>query len=320
MRQLYPPVEPYATHRLAVGELHELYIEECGNPDGIPVVFLHGGPGGGCNPEHRRYFDPRRYRIVLFDQRGCGRSTPRSELRENTTAYLVDDIEAIRQRLGIDHWLVAGGSWGSTLSLAYAEAFPARVTGLILRGVFLCRPGDIGWFYQSGAHKLYPDYWADYRAPIPEDEREDMVEAYYRRLTGRDEAERLAAARAWSLWEGRCATLLPDPAIRDHFGDPEFALTMARIECHYFRHDTFLDHDQLLRDAHRLADIPGVIVHGRFDTVCPIDQAFALHDQWPRARLEVVEGAGHAMSEPGIRDALIRAADEFADRLTGGAA
>ncbi len=317
MRQLYPTIEPHAVRRLPAGDLHQLFVEECGNPEGIPVVFLHGGPGGAIDPDHRRFFDPRRYRIVLFDQRGCGRSRPWGELRENTTADLVEDVERIRRALGIDRWLVFGGSWGSTLALAYAEAFPRRVLGLVLRGIFLCRPADIAWFYQAGAHRLYPDYWQDYLAPIPEGERDDMVAAYYRRLTGDDEALRIQAARAWSLWEGRAATLLPDEDLRAHFADPGFALAMARIECHYFRHRAFLDHDQLLRDAHRLADIPGCIVHGRFDTVCPLDQAAALARAWPRARLDIVEGAGHAASEPGIRDALVRATDAFADELEG---
>ena len=315
MRGFYPEIQPYVRHTLAVDDPHQLYIEESGNPQGIPVLFLHGGPGAGCEPFQRRFFDPQRYRIVLFDQRGCGRSTPHAELTGNTTQTLVADIERIREHLGIDQWLVFGGSWGSTLGLAYAETHSQRVTGLVLRGIFLCRPRDIHWFYQDGASFIFPDYWQDYLAPIAPDERDNLVAAYYARLTGADEVTRMAAAKAWSLWEGRTATLLPRQSVIDHFGNPFTALSLARIECHYFMHDSFLQPNQLLDQASRLADIPGVIVHGRYDVVCPVEQAFALHAVWPQARLEVVADAGHSATEPGIVDALVRATDEFAERL-----
>jgi proline iminopeptidase len=315
MRTLYPPIQPFQSFALPVSDLHTLYVEECGNPDGLPVVFLHGGPGAGCTENHRRYFDPERYRIVLFDQRGCGRSTPHAELAENTTWDLVADIERIRAQLGIERWLVFGGSWGSTLGLAYAEAHPERVTGLILRGIFLCRPRDIHWFYQEGASALFPDHWRDYLAPVPEPERGDLLSAYHRLLTGPDELRRMAAAKAWSLWEGRTATLLPDTATTDYFGKPHVALSLARIENHYFVNHAFLEPDQLCRDAGRLAHIPGIIVHGRYDVVCPIEQAFALAEAWPEARLQIIPDAGHAASEPGIVDALVRATDQFADFL-----
>lgn len=315
MRTLYPPIQPFRSFTLPVSDLHTLYVEECGHPQGIPVVFLHGGPGAGCTENHRRYFDPARYRIVLFDQRGCGRSTPHAELRDNTTWDLVADIERIREHLEIARWLVFGGSWGSTLGLAYAEAHPERVTGLILRGIFLCRPRDIHWFYQEGASAIFPDYWQDYLAPIPETERGDLLAAYQRLLTGPDELRRMAAAKAWSLWEGRTATLLPDRATTDYFGHPHVALSLARIENHYFVHHAFLAPDQLCRDAGRLAEIPGVIIHGRYDMVCPLEQAWALSQAWPEAELQIIPGAGHAASEPGIVDALVRATDRFADLL-----
>lgn len=315
MQGFYPDIQPYVRHTLAVGGGHQLYVEESGNPAGIPVVFLHGGPGAGCEPFQRRFFDPARYRIVLFDQRGCGQSTPHAELECNTTQELVADIERIRGHLGIERWLVFGGSWGSTLALAYAETHPERVLGLVLRGIFLCRPRDIHWFYQEGASFLFPDYWQDYLAPIPPEERDRLVAAYYARLTGNDEVTRMAAAKAWSLWEGRTATLLPRQSVIDHFGNPFTALSLARIECHYFMHDSFLRPDQILGDAHRLRNVPGVIVHGRYDVVCPVEQAFALHRAWPEARLEVVPDAGHSATEPGTVAALVRATDEFAERL-----
>lgn len=313
---LYPDIEPYRQFRLAVDAPHELYVEECGNPQGIPVLFLHGGPGGGSSPFHRRFFNPTQYRAVLFDQRGCGMSTPHAELAGNDTGSLIADIERIRVTLGIERWLVFGGSWGSTLALAYAEKYPGRVLGLILRGIFLCRPRDIDWFYQSGADRVYPDYWQDYLAPIPVAERGDLVQAYRRRLTGNDPAERERCAIAWSVWEGRCATLLPDPALEQHYRDPQVALAFAGIENHYFVNNAFFAPDQLLRDAHRLADIPGVIVHGRYDIVCPVEQAFALHAAWPRAELVIVTNAAHAVSEPGILRALVHATDEFAGKLS----
>lgn len=315
MDALYPDIRPYVQHTLAVDDLHRLHVEECGNPAGIPVLFLHGGPGSGIEPWHRQFFDPARYRIVLFDQRGAGKSTPHAELTDNTTAHLLADMERIRETLGIDRWLLFGGSWGSTLALVYAETWPERVLGLVLRGIFLCRPRDLHWFYQDGASHLFPDYWQDFLAPIPEEERDRMIAAYHRRLTGDNEVERMAAAKAWSLWEARTATLLPNRAVLHHFGDPYTALSLARIECHYFMHDAFLEPNQILRDAGRLRDIPGVIVHGRYDCVCPLEQAHELHRAWPQAQLMVIPDAGHAAGEPGITSALVQATDEFAARL-----
>jgi proline iminopeptidase len=315
MHSLYPELHPYVSHTIAVEAPHKLHVEECGNPQGIPVVFVHGGPGAGCEDYHRRFFDPEQYRIILFDQRGSGRSAPHAELEGNTTQALVADMEAIREHLAIDKWLLFGGSWGSTLSLVYAETHPERVTGLILRGIFLCRPHEIEWFYQQGAGRLFPEYWQDYLAPIPEEERNDMVSAYYRRLAGDDEMERMAAAKAWSLWEGRTSTLKPSEAVVEHFGNPYTALSLARIECHYFTHDSFLGPDQILRDAERLKGIPGVIVHGRYDVVCPVENAWQLHQRWPGAELKIIPDAGHSASEPGTVDALIQATIDFAERL-----
>ncbi len=315
MPELYPDIDPFRTHRLAVDPPHELHVEECGSADGMPVLFLHGGPGSGCEPYHRRFFDPARYRIVLFDQRGCGRSTPHAELQGNTTGALVADIESIRKHLGIGRWLVFGGSWGSTLALAYGQAHPQRVTGLILRGIFLCREREIHWFYQEGAGRIFPDYWEDFLAPIPEAERGDLVAAYYRRLTGNDELARLAAAKAWSIWEGRSASLLSNESIISHVGSPRTALSMARIECHYFVNRAFLEPNQLLREMPLIAHIPGLIVHGRYDLICPLENAWELHRAWPGSELQIIPDAGHTASEPGIRAALVEATDRFAERL-----
>jgi proline iminopeptidase len=315
MLQLFPPIKPYLTHALPVSGGHTLHIEECGRHDGIPVVFLHGGPGAGCEPYHRQFFDPDMYRIVLFDQRGCGRSQPHAGLQENTTAALVADIETIREWLGIEQWLVFGGSWGSTLALVYAETHPERVHGLILRGIFLCRNRDIQWFYQDGASSILPDYWQDYVEVIPELERNNMIAAYYRRLTGADEVARMAAAKAWSVWEGRASTLLPRAAVIDHFANPLTALGLARIECHFFVNNSFLEDNQILQRADRLHGIPGVIVHGRYDVVCPLEQAWLLHQAWPQANLEIIPDAGHSATEPGIVDALLRATGRFARLL-----
>lgn len=320
MRTLYPEIQPYVTHSIEVESPHVLHVEECGNPQGIPVLFVHGGPGSGCAPWHRRFFDPDRYRIVLFDQRGCGRSSPHAELAGNTTQALVADMESIRDHLGIERWMLFGGSWGSTLSLVYAETHPERVLALILRGIFLCRPREIQWFYQEGASRVFPDLWEDYLAPIPEAERGDMVQAYYRRLTGDDEVTRMSAAKAWSVWEGRTSTLLPNPAVEDHFADPFHALSLARIECHYFAHDSFLEPNQILRDADRLRGLPGTIVHGRYDLVCPLESAWELQRAWPDAEFRIVPDAGHSATEPRIVDALIDATDRMATRLSSGAA
>jgi len=315
MRVLFPDIKPYAKQRLAVDDLHTLYVEECGAPEGLPMLFLHGGPGAGCEPMHRRFFDPQRYRIILFDQRGSGQSSPHAELRDNTTGHLVTDIEKLREHLGIDRWLVFGGSWGSTLALAYAETYPERVLGLILRGIFLCRDRDIHWFYQEGANRLFPDLWERFIAPIPAAERHDLVRAYYNRLTSPNELEQLRAAKAWSMWEGATLTLESNPTVVEQFGEAHRALSLARIECHYFTHHSFMETDQLLRDAHRLRDIPGVIIHGRYDVICPLDNAWALHRAWPEAELRIIPTAGHAASEPGIVDALVTATEHFADQM-----
>ncbi|MGO1502369.1 MAG: prolyl aminopeptidase [Marinobacter sp.] len=310
MLTLYPDIKPYAKHRLAVEAPHELYVEESGNPEGIPVLFVHGGPGGGCEDYHRRFFDAERFRIILMDQRGAGRSTPLAELAGNSTDKLVQDMEAIRLFLGIDRWLLFGGSWGSTLSLVYAQTHTERVLGLVLRGIFLCRPRDISWFYQDGASRVFPDYWQEYEAQIPESERTEMVGAYYRRLTSSNELEQIQAAKAWSIWEGRCATLQPNPRVVEHFGHPHVAIALARIECHYFMNSAFLEDNQIVRNAYKLRDIPSVIVHGRYDMVCPLDNALALSRAWPEADLHIIRDAGHSASEPAIVDALIRGVEE----------
>ena len=315
MDTLYPPIKPYARHSIAVDERHTLHVEEVGNPGGIPALFLHGGPGAGCEDYHRRFFDPERYRLILFDQRGAGRSAPHADLQDNTTWHLVDDIESLRRHFGIDQWLVFGGSWGSTLALAYAETYPERVSAMVLRGIFLCRPHEIHWFYQEGASRIYPDYWADFLAPIPLERRGDLLPAYHEALTGADELKRLAAARAWSVWEGRCATLSPNPEVVEHFRDPHVALSMARIECHYFMHDAFLRPNQLLEDAHRLTGIPGVIVHGRYDMICPVENAWELHLAWPGSELHIQPNSGHSAGEAEISSALVRATNDFAARL-----
>lgn len=310
MLTLYPDIKPYAKHRLAVEEPHELYVEESGNPEGIPVLFVHGGPGGGCEDYHRRFFDAERFRIILMDQRGAGRSTPLAELAGNSTDKLVQDMETIRLFLGVDRWLLFGGSWGSTLSLVYAQTHAERVLGLVLRGIFLCRPRDISWFYQEGASRVFPDYWQEFEAQIPESERREMVSAYYRRLTSSNELEQIQAAKAWSVWEGRCATLQPNPRVVEHFSHPHVAIALARIECHYFMNSAFLEDNQIVRDAHKLRDIPSVIVHGRYDMVCPLDNALALSNAWPEADLRIIRDAGHSASEPAIVDALIRGVEE----------
>lgn len=317
MSKLFPEIRPNSQFHLQTDPPHEIYVEECGNETGVPVVFLHGGPGGGCEPVHRRFFDPEIYRIVLLDQRGCGRSRPHAELEGNDTRSLVNDLESVRQELDIDQWVLFGGSWGSTLALLYAQGYPDRVLGLVLRGVFLGRRQDVRWFYQSGANRVFPDYWSEFEGMIPEPERADMVAAYYRRLTGDDEIARMAAAKAWAAWEGRCATLYPNRNTRAFFGDPHVALALARIESHYFFHDVFLEPNQILRDSHRLRNIPGTIVHGRYDMVCPVENALALHRLWPGSELVLIPGAGHAASEPGIQDALVQATKDLARDLTG---
>ncbi len=314
-RTLYPPVEPSETGHLQVSALHRVYWEQCGNPRGKPVVFLHGGPGGGGDETPRRFFDPARYRIVIFDQRGCGRSTPHAELRENTTWDLIADIEALRERLGIARWMVFGGSWGSTLALLYAETHPGRVTELVLRGIFLLRRAEIAWFYQEGANALFPDAWAAYRDFIPADERDDLLHAYHRRLTGNDPALALEAARRWSVWEGSTSHLEASPDVVERFAADRFALAFARIEAHYFVHDAFMETpDQILRDIDRLKDIPAVIVQGRYDVVCPMRSAWDLHRAWPASTLRIVPDAGHSAFEPGTVHELVSATDQWADR------
>ncbi|TVP92668.1 MAG: prolyl aminopeptidase [Pseudomonadaceae bacterium] len=315
MQLLYPEIKPYARHELAVEEPHVLYVDESGDPDGLPVVFIHGGPGAGCDSLSRRFFDPSLYRIITFDQRGAGRSTPHGSLENNTTAHLVADLEALREHLGIQQWVLFGGSWGSTLALAYAQTHPERVLGMVLRGIFLCRASDIHWFYQDGASRVFPDYWEDYLALIPAEERDDLVAAYYRRLTGDDEICRMHAAKAWSTWEGRCATLRPSSKVVERFSEARRAYALARIECHYFQHQSFLEPDQLLSNMHKIAHIPGVIVHGRYDMVCPLDNALAVHQRWPVSELQIIRDAGHAASEPGIADALVRATEAMARQL-----
>ncbi|WP_220475425.1 prolyl aminopeptidase [Sphingomonas cavernae] len=312
MRSLYPEIEPYASGHLDAGDGHRVYWELCGNPEGKPAVFLHGGPGGGCTPAHRRLFDPARYNILLFDQRGCGRSTPHAELEANTTWHLVADIEKLREMAGVEKWLVFGGSWGSTLALAYAETHPDRTSALVLRGIFTIRRSEIDWYYQDGASWLFPDKWEKFVAPIPEAERGTLVEAYRKRLTHADHSVKLEAARAWSQWEGGTITLLPNPALADAFGADDFAIAFARIENHYFVHEGWLEPGQLIRDAHKLKGIPGVIVQGRYDIATPMKTAWDLHRAWPEAEFELIDNAGHAFDEPGILDRLIAATDRFA--------
>jgi proline iminopeptidase len=313
MLKLYPPLEARHTGFIRVSDLHEIYWEESGNPNGIPVIGLHGGPGGGSSPEMRRFFDPRVYRIILMDQRGCGRSTPHSELRENNTWTLIEDIETVREHLGIDKWVVFGGSWGSTLSLAYAVTHTERTLGLILRGIFLVTKAEIQWFYQEGASRLFPDSYDRYVAPIPEDERGDLLHAFHRRLTGDDYKARIEAAKAWACWEGETITIQGPTSRPRKFEEDEFADAFARIECHYFVNGGFFAEDGwLLKQAsEKLHDIPGIIVHGRYDVVTPLSTAWALKKAWPTADLHIVPGAGHSSLEPGIVDKLIRATRDF---------
>jgi proline iminopeptidase len=312
---LYPPIVPYREHRLPVGDGHTLYIEECGNPRGTPALIVHGGPGGGCNPTMRRFHDPDRYRMVLFDQRGCGRSTPNASIDSNTTQHLVEDIERIRLELDIDRWQLFGGSWGSTLALAYAQAHPERVSAMVLRGIFLTTSAELRWFYQDGCSWIYPEAFAEFQRLIPHAERDDMIAAYYRRLTSDDPAMVIAAARAWSIWEGTTLSLILEPERVARFGADAYAVAFARIESHYFVNGGFFRRDgELLLNAQRLRGIPGIIVHGRYDVVTPIRSAVLLHQAWGGSQLRVVADAGHAMTEPGIVHELIRATRQFSDR------
>ena len=312
MRELYPPIQPYHQGKLPVSELHTIHYEQSGNPDGKPVIFLHGGPGGGITPMYRQYFNPQKWRIIIFDQRGAGQSTPYAELRENTTWDLVSDIEKLREHLKIEQWVVFGGSWGSTLALVYSQTHPTRCQGLILRGIFMLRQKELRWFYQEGASNIFPDAWQEYLKPIPPEERDDLISAYYKRLTSSDRDVRLAAARAWSIWEASTSKLIPSQKSINRFGEDEFAEAFARIECHYFVNKGFFaTENQILENIHKISHIPGVIVQGRYDVVCPMISAWELHQKWPKAKLIVVKDAGHSISEPGIRDALIEATDNW---------
>ncbi|MDJ1157196.1 prolyl aminopeptidase [Chelatococcus sp. SYSU_G07232] len=313
-RGLYPPIEPYERGFLDAGDGHRVYWELCGNPKGKPAVFLHGGPGAGASPDHRRLFDPERYNVLLFDQRGCGRSQPHAHIDANTTWHLVADIERLRALAGAEKWLVFGGSWGSALALAYAETHPGRVSELVLRGIFTLRRAELRWYYQEGASWLFPDLWEDFLAPIPPEERGDLMGAYARRLTDPDPAVRMAAARAWTLWEGQTITLLPDVGLKAQYGEDHYALAFASIENHYFIHEGFMEEGQLIRDAHRLRGIPGVIVQGRYDVATPAKTAWDLHKAWPEAAFHLVPDAGHAYNEPGILQHLVSATDAFACR------
>ena len=315
MRESYPPIQPYREETLQVSQLHTIHFEESGNPTGKPIVVLHGGPGGGCPPFYRQYFDPSKWRIIMFDQRGCGQSTPHAELRENTTWDLVEDIEKLRIHLGIEKWVVFGGSWGSTLSLAYSQTYPSSCSGLILRGIFMLRQKELHWFYQEGASYIFPDAWEEYVKPIPPDERSNFISAYYKRLTSPEPHTQLEAARAWSIWEASTSKLLVDPNLVEKFAENQFALSFARIECHYFINKGFLEkEDQLLLNVERIRHIPCTIVQGRYDVVCPMTTAWELHRVWPEAEFIVVPDAGHSMTEPGIASALIEATDRFAHR------
>lgn len=312
MKEMYPEIEPYSTGFLKVSDLHTLYFEEAGNPKGKPVVFLHGGPGGGLIANYRRYFNPEKWRIILFDQRGCGKSTPFAELKENTTWDLVSDIEKLKNHLSIQRWAVFGGSWGSTLALSYAIKHPLSCTELFLRGIFLLRKKEIDWFYQEGCSKIYPDAWEEYVKPIPKEERHDFVSAFYKRLTSEDITTRKAAAKAWSIWEGSTSKLIPDADVVERFGEDEFADAFARIECHYFINKGFFTEDNfLLNNVDKIRQIPTVIVQGRYDVVCPAESAWDLHRAFPEAELHIIGDAGHSLSEKGIIDAMITATDRY---------
>jgi len=317
MKTLYPEIEPFDSGMLKVSDIHDIYYERVGNPDGIPVVFLHGGPGGGLIPMYRQFFDPAAYHVVLFDQRGCGRSRPHAretdaDLSSNTTWHLVADIERLREMVGVARWMVFGGSWGSTLALAYAQTHPQRVSELVLRGIFTFGQSELDWLYRYGASEIFPDKWEEFLAPIPENERHDLVAAYHRRLTGADRSAQLAAAKAWSKWEAETVTLLPNPKVIEQHTSDDFAIAIARIENHYMINRGWLEEGQLIRDAARLRGIPGVIVQGRYDCCTPPAAAWALHKAWPEAELNIVPDGGHLFNEPGILDGLIRASDAFA--------
>lgn len=315
MLTLYPSIKAYAKHRLAVDAPHELYIEEVGNPDGMPILFLHSGPGMGCEQYHRRFFDPEVYRIILFDQRGSGRSTPHGHLEGNNTQALLEDIEKVREYFGIEQWMLFGGSWGATLAILYAQAHPERVMGLILRSIFLAREAELKWLYKDGANRVYPDYWEDFIRPISTDKRDDMINAYHELLTGPNELARGAAAKAWSLWETRCGNFHPSEESQKKAAELHLALGLARISSHYFKNQCFLEEGQLLNNMQALQGIPGIIVHGRYDMVCPVVNTWKLHELWPDSELIIVRDAGHSAEEPGIVDALVRATRRMAKRF-----
>ena len=300
--ELFPNIEPFNTFHLPVSDLHTIYVEESGNKNGKPVIFLHGGPGGGVDPKYRRYFNPDKWRIIMFDQRGCGKSTPFAELKENTTWDLVDDIEKIRNHLSIDNWVVFGGSWGSTLSLAYSQTYPNSCKGLILRGIFLVRKKEIDWFYQEGANNIFPDRWESFLAPIPVEKRDNLMQAYYEILTGDDHSKKIEAAKAWSTWEGSTVRLMQDENFISDFSDEKFAEAFARIECHYFMNNCwFNSNNHLIENVDKIRHIPGVIIHGRYDIICPVVQAWDLHQVWPEADLHIIPDAGHSIFEEGIK-------------------
>ena len=312
MLTLYPPIKPYAEHNLKVDDTHTIYVEECGEPTGIPVMFLHGGPGAGCDPDHRRFFDPSKYRIILFDQRGCGRSTPHLSLINNTTQDLIEDMEKIRTTLNVNKLMLFGGSWGATLALLYAQKYPKNVTGFILRGVFLGRKQDLDWLFKDGASKFFPDHWVQFLENVPEDQRGDLIKAYYDLLHGEDDLRHMSVAKSWGLWEAECSTLEFNPDNERRFTNPHFALGIATIETHYFVNNLFIEKNQILNNMSKIAHIPAVIVHGRYDMVCTLDNSFALSKVWPEAKLEIIRHAGHSAREPGITDALIAATNTLA--------
>jgi len=312
---LYPELKPYSRHQLQVTNIHDLYLDEAGNPDGIPLLFLHGGPGSACAANSRRFYDPEIYRIITFDQRGCGRSTPHADLAENDSDSLVADMEAIRKHLGINEWVLFGGSWGSTLALLYAQSYPQHVKAMILRGIFLCRQQDLDWLYKDGANKLFPDHWKEFINFIPEAERGDLVEAYHKRLTGSDELVRMAAAKHWTAWETQISRLRPSNDVEKMKSKQHNALALSRIESHFFMQKGFIEENQILNNVSKIVDIPVKIIHGRYDVVCPLENAVSLYDNLPISELYIIRDAGHSASEPGIIDALIRATQDFAQQI-----
>ncbi|MEC7822268.1 MAG: prolyl aminopeptidase [Candidatus Neomarinimicrobiota bacterium] len=312
--ELFPNIEPFNTFNLPVSDLHTIYVEESGNKNGKPVIFLHGGPGGGVDPKYRRYFDPEKWRIIMFDQRGCGKSTPFAELEENTTWNLVSDIEKIRDHLSIDQWVVFGGSWGSTLSLAYSQTHPDSCKGLILRGIFLVRKKELDWFYQEGANNVFPDRWESFLEPIPVEKRDNLMQAYYDILTGEDHSKKIEAAKAWSTWEGSTVRLMQDENFISDFSDEKFAEAFARIECHYFMNNCWFNSDNhLIENVDKIRHIPGVIIHGRYDIICPVIQAWDLHQAWPEADLHIIPDAGHSIFEEGIKNKILEYTDKFSN-------